>query len=233
VLKAVSTAEHGRTHERGRRVGVVARPFGLEKAYERTKPERDMSEADAAVNVQFDAQGLVPVVAQDTDTEEVLMLAYANREAISRTAETGFAHYYSRSREAVWRKGETSGHVQRVGEIRIDCDGDAILYTVSQAGGACHTGYKTCFYRTVEGVESAEDIESAGSADGIGEEIGTTEDGSTAGTGTSADIDGTDEDGSGTDSGNGIKGTDTDATALTVATRVVDDRVFDPEAVYE
>lgn len=96
-------------------------------------------------------EGLLPAVAQDADSGEVLMLAYANREALERTRETGLAHYYSRSREDLWQKGETSGHVQRVEEVRVDCDGDALLYLVEQEGGACHTGHRSCFYRTAEG----------------------------------------------------------------------------------
>ena len=113
-----------------------------------------MSEADAAeeVPVEFDATGLVPVVTQDADSDEVLMVAYANAAAISRTTETGLAHYYSRSREELWQKGATSGNVQRIEGIRIDCDGDTLLYRVSQAGGACHTGHESCFYRSVEDV---------------------------------------------------------------------------------
>jgi phosphoribosyl-AMP cyclohydrolase len=107
--------------------------------------------ADApAPELAFD-DGLLPAVAQDAETGEVLMLAYVTREAVERTHETGRAHYYSRSREALWEKGATSGHVQRVEEIRVDCDGDALLYLVDQEGGACHTGYESCFYRTLDG----------------------------------------------------------------------------------
>lgn len=95
--------------------------------------------------VRFGADGLVPVVAQECRSGDVLMVAYANREALERTAATGKAHYYSRSRAALWRKGETSGHEQAVREIRLDCDGDAVLYRVSQTGPACHTGTRTCF----------------------------------------------------------------------------------------
>ncbi len=101
--------------------------------------------------VSFDADGLVPVVAQSAGDGQVLMLAYANRDALARTRETGQAHYYSRSREEIWRKGETSGHRQAVEDIRVDCDGDALLYLVEQQGGACHTGYRSCFYRTISG----------------------------------------------------------------------------------
>jgi phosphoribosyl-ATP pyrophosphohydrolase/phosphoribosyl-AMP cyclohydrolase len=97
--------------------------------------------------VRFGADGLVPVVAQEGRSGDVLMVAYANREALERTAVTGQAHYYSRSRAALWRKGESSGHVQAVREIRVDCDGDAILYRVDQSGPACHTGTATCFAR--------------------------------------------------------------------------------------
>jgi phosphoribosyl-ATP pyrophosphohydrolase/phosphoribosyl-AMP cyclohydrolase len=97
--------------------------------------------------VRFGADGLVPVVAQESRSGDVLMVAYANREALERTAATGQAHYYSRSRSALWRKGQSSGHVQAVREIRVDCDGDAILYRVNQSGPACHTGSSTCFAR--------------------------------------------------------------------------------------
>lgn len=106
---------------------------------------------DAGVDIEFDDSGLVPVVAQDADSGQVLMLAYADAGAIRATRETGLAHYYSRSRDERWRKGGTSGHVQHVHEVRVDCDADAVLYRVTQEGGACHTGYRSCFYRTIEG----------------------------------------------------------------------------------
>jgi phosphoribosyl-AMP cyclohydrolase len=93
--------------------------------------------------------GLVPVVVQDASTKEVLMVAYANREALEETIKTGFAHYYSRSRGKLWKKGETSGNTQRVKEVRLDCDGDTLLYIVEQKGVACHTGAYSCFFRTV------------------------------------------------------------------------------------
>ena len=99
----------------------------------------------------FDADGLIPTVAQDVDTGEVLMLAYASAEAIEASVETGYAHYHSRSRDELWEKGATSGHRQELFDIRIDCDGDALLYLVDQAVGACHTGHRSCFYRTIEG----------------------------------------------------------------------------------
>ncbi|MEM1928012.1 MAG: phosphoribosyl-AMP cyclohydrolase [Acidilobaceae archaeon] len=93
------------------------------------------------------AGGIVPVVVQDYRTKDVLMLAYANREAIERTVATGLAHFWSRSRKRLWLKGETSGNIMKVVEIRIDCDNDAILYLVEATGPACHTGNKTCFFR--------------------------------------------------------------------------------------
>ena len=102
-------------------------------------------------DLAFDGQELLPVVAQDADSGEVLMLAYASERALERTRETGLAHYYSRSRDELWQKGGSSGHVQRVEEVRVDCDGDALLYLVEQEGGACHTGYESCFYRSVDG----------------------------------------------------------------------------------
>ena len=99
----------------------------------------------------FEDQDLIPAVAQDVQSKQVLMLAYVTREALERTRETGLAHYYSRSRDELWQKGQSSGHVQHVEEVRVDCDGDALLYLVDQEGGACHTGYETCFYRTLDG----------------------------------------------------------------------------------
>lgn len=94
---------------------------------------------------------LIPAVAQDWRTGEVLMLAYMNSIALEKTVETGVAHYWSRSRGKLWRKGESSGNEQIVKEILVDCDADAILLKVEQKGGACHTGYRSCFYRTLEG----------------------------------------------------------------------------------
>jgi len=102
--------------------------------------------------------GLLPAVAQDAATGEVLMLAYVSPEALEQTRETGLAHYHSRSRDELWQKGETSGNVQHVQEVRVDCDGDALLYLVAQEGRACHTGYKTCFYRTLDGQQVAERV---------------------------------------------------------------------------
>jgi phosphoribosyl-AMP cyclohydrolase len=104
-------------------------------------------------SIRWDASGLVPAIAQDAATGKVLTLAWMNREALARTVETGEAHYWSRSRSKLWRKGEESGHVQVVKEIRLDCDDDAILLIVEQRGGiACHTGRERCFYKLlVEG----------------------------------------------------------------------------------
>jgi phosphoribosyl-ATP pyrophosphohydrolase/phosphoribosyl-AMP cyclohydrolase len=93
----------------------------------------------------YDAAGLIPVVVQDAASGDVLMVAYANREALDRTAQTGLAHFWSRSRGALWRKGETSGNEMRVREVRADCDRDALLMVVDPAGPACHTGTRTCF----------------------------------------------------------------------------------------
>ena len=102
--------------------------------------------------VKFDADGLVTVIAQDTASARVLMVAWANREALIETAASGRAVYWSRSRKRLWRKGEESSHTQRVQEIRLDCDGDVVLYAVEQTGGiACHTGRESCFYRRLDG----------------------------------------------------------------------------------
>jgi len=102
-------------------------------------------------SVRFDAAGLVPAIAQEVSTQRVLTLAWMNREALERTVATGEAHYWSRSRRKLWRKGEESGHLQRVVEIRLDCDDDAILLLVEQSGGiACHTGRERCFFQKLE-----------------------------------------------------------------------------------
>lgn len=100
--------------------------------------------------VRFSADGLVPVVAQEARSGDVLMLAWANRDALEKTQESGEAHYYSRSRQALWKKGETSGHGQALVEMRLDCDGDTVLYRVRQTGPACHTGTRTCFSSVLE-----------------------------------------------------------------------------------
>jgi phosphoribosyl-AMP cyclohydrolase len=100
------------------------------------------------VNLKF-VDGLIPVIVQDIKSGQVLMMAYANEEAIQLTQETGYAHYYSRSRKKIWKKGEESGHFQKVRQILTDCDEDCLLYLVEQKGAACHTGYVSCFYRTL------------------------------------------------------------------------------------
>jgi len=105
-------------------------------------------------NINFDKMdGLVPVIAQDSETNDILMLAFANKEALELTISTGYAHYYSRSRKELWKKGGSSGHVQKIVEIRVDCDQDSLIYKVVQTGGACHTGYYSCFYRIMDGKE--------------------------------------------------------------------------------
>ena len=107
-------------------------------------------EEGLALSPRFDADGLLTCVATDASSGDVLMVAHMNAEALARTIETGEAWYFSRSRRQLWRKGETSGHLQRVAEMRIDCDQDAVWIKVEQAGaGACHTGRRSCFYRAV------------------------------------------------------------------------------------
>jgi phosphoribosyl-AMP cyclohydrolase len=109
--------------------------------------------------VRFDARGLVTAIAQEASTNDVLMVAWMNREALERTAATGEAHYFSRSRGQLWHKGEESGHVQRVHELRLDCDGDVVLLKVTQLGHepgiACHTGRHACFFRRLDGAQWA------------------------------------------------------------------------------
>ncbi len=103
--------------------------------------------------VKFDERGLVPCVAQDSSTGEVLTLAYANEESLRLTVESGEVHFFSRSRGRIWRKGEESGNVLRLRQLRVDCDGDAIVALVEPSGPACHTGERSCFYREIEGSE--------------------------------------------------------------------------------
>lgn len=111
----------------------------------------DSRETTLDLDPKYDAAGLVTVVATDRLTGEVLMLAHMNADALRLTVATREAHFWSRSRAALWRKGETSGHVLRVADIRIDCDQDAIWLIVDPAGPACHTGARSCFYRRIEG----------------------------------------------------------------------------------
>jgi phosphoribosyl-AMP cyclohydrolase len=98
-------------------------------------------------SIKFNEAGLVPAIAQDAETGRVLMMAWMNEEAVRQTVKTGFAHYYSRSRKKQWKKGESSGHVQGIEEMFLDCDGDTILLIVNQTGPACHTRRESCFYR--------------------------------------------------------------------------------------
>jgi len=104
------------------------------------------------LKLRFNDEGLIPVIAQDYRTGEIRMLAYANEEAVKKTLETGYAHYYSRSRKKIWKKGETSGELQKVIEIRVDCDEDTLIYVIEQEKNkACHTGERNCFFRDLEG----------------------------------------------------------------------------------
>lgn len=100
-------------------------------------------------NIKYDDKALVAAIIQDATTHEVLMCAFLNREALRLTLETGKMHYYSRSRQKLWLKGETSGHFQLVKQVRVDCDADAFIFMIEQTGGACHTGYYSCFYRVL------------------------------------------------------------------------------------
>jgi len=105
--------------------------------------------------IKWDADGLIPAIVQDAATKDVLMLAYMSAESLQRTLETGETVFWSRSRGKLWHKGETSGNVQRVREVRVDCDGDTLLLLVEPAGPACHTGQQTCFFRDLEAFDGA------------------------------------------------------------------------------
>ena len=105
--------------------------------------------------IKFDADGLVPAIAQQFDTGEVLMMAWMNRQAVAETLATGFVHYWSRSRNTLWRKGETSGQVQALKDFRWDCDNDTVLVLVEQTGVACHTGRRSCFFNAVRDGKTA------------------------------------------------------------------------------
>ncbi len=100
--------------------------------------------------VTFDADGLVPAIVQDAETDQVLMMAYMTADTLRETLDTGRMVYWSRSRQERWVKGRTSGHTQAVEEVRVDCDGDTLLFKVRQEGGACHTGYRSCFFRRAD-----------------------------------------------------------------------------------
>ncbi len=106
---------------------------------------------EATTNLKFDAHGLIPAIVQDAESGDVLMMAWMNAEALQRTLESGETWFWSRSRGALWHKGETSGNVQKIVEVRADCDADALLVRVHPAGPACHTGRRTCFYRVLSG----------------------------------------------------------------------------------
>lgn len=110
---------------------------------------------DIICQLKYDEKGLIPAITQDYKTDEVLMLAYMNAESLKKTLETGKVHYYSRSRQKLWLKGETSGHYQNVKSISMDCDGDTLLLKVEQIDAACHTGHRSCFYRKIEVEEVA------------------------------------------------------------------------------
>ncbi len=102
------------------------------------------------IEMNFKNNGLISAITQDAETGQILMIAFMNEEAFNKTVETGKVHYYSRSRDKLWLKGESSGNIQEVREIRVDCDMDAVLIQVTQKGGACHEGYRSCFFRKVE-----------------------------------------------------------------------------------
>ncbi len=106
-------------------------------------------ETDMLHSIQWDSQGLIPAIVQDATTQAVLMMAYMNKESLEQTLETGETVFWSRSRSQLWHKGETSGNIQQVVSIMIDCDGDTLLIKVTPAGPACHTGQTTCFYRDI------------------------------------------------------------------------------------
>src|SRR5574337_1538701 len=109
--------------------------------------------------LRFDDSGLIPAIVQDAENGQVLMLAYMNRDSLRLTLETGLTHFYSRSRQRIWQKGEESGHIQRVHEIYFDCDEDALLLKVEQVVAACHTGHHSCFYRRLHpGSEAPEEL---------------------------------------------------------------------------
>jgi phosphoribosyl-AMP cyclohydrolase len=119
----------------------------MSAAAPKTYPQSAIDAMLAAI--QFDRQGLVPAIAQQHDTGEVLMMAWMDRAAVIETMRTGRACYWSRSRQAPWRKGDTSGHIQTLVDLRVDCDGDTLLVEVSQTGVACHTGRHNCFFRAI------------------------------------------------------------------------------------
>jgi phosphoribosyl-AMP cyclohydrolase len=110
---------------------------------------KDIIAPFSLASVAWDAHGLVPVIAQDRHNLQVLMLAYANAEALALTLQTGYGYYYSRSRQGLWKKGESSGHLQHVQQVLLDCDGDAVLYLIEQVGPACHKLERSCFHNVL------------------------------------------------------------------------------------
>jgi phosphoribosyl-AMP cyclohydrolase len=118
--------------------------------------QKDFAMPFDPATLRYDANGLIPAIAQDHETGEVLMLAWMNAEAVARTLDTGRVTYWSRSRQAFWIKGETSGHVQEMVEMRLDCDRDCLLVQVRQTGPACHTNRRSCFYTALRGGEETE-----------------------------------------------------------------------------
>ncbi|WP_300363362.1 bifunctional phosphoribosyl-AMP cyclohydrolase/phosphoribosyl-ATP diphosphatase HisIE [Hydrogenimonas sp.] len=115
--------------------------------------------ADTVMKIDWEKTPLIPVVVQDADTKEVLMLAYMNEEAFELSRETGYAHYYSRSRKRLWKKGETSGHTQEIVQMLLDCDADTLLLLVHQKGVACHTGRKSCFFTDIQAERTVSEAE--------------------------------------------------------------------------
>ena len=113
------------------------------------------AQASLAGSLKFDANGLIPAIVQDSTTSEVLMMAWMNKEALEKTLQTGKTHFFSRSRNKLWLKGESSGHLQHVRSIAVDCDADVLLIKVAQVGAACHDGYYSCFYREYKPVDGA------------------------------------------------------------------------------
>ncbi len=111
-------------------------------------------------HLKFNADGLIPAIVQDQSNGRVLMMAWMNRSSLEKTLETGLTHFWSRSRQKYWMKGESSGHVQRVRDVAFDCDGDTLLIQVEQVGAACHEGYRSCFFRSVREAGTVEVVES-------------------------------------------------------------------------
>lgn len=123
---------------------------GIEQLFVDNMSKADVDACKLWAVMKKDDKGLVPAIAQDFATREILMMAYMNEESFVKTLETGFMHYYSRSRRSQWLKGETSGHFQRVVDARVDCDLDTLVFIIDQTGAACHTGETSCFYRSLE-----------------------------------------------------------------------------------